>query len=73
MTKEIHLEAFDEGAVSDADALGASARFVASRSEKGLAFRLEQESDLRQGLVSKDEVLALIARWLEDGSVVHVA
>lgn len=69
---ELYPEAFREDAVSEADALGASARFVAMAVGKGVAFRLDDGSERGLGQLSKDEILFFLGERLEAGDVVHL-
>jgi hypothetical protein len=69
---EIYPEDFEEDAVSDAEALGASARFVAIAAGKAVAFRLDDGSEPGLGQLSKDEILFFLGERLEAGDVVHL-
>lgn len=67
------MDAFDEDALSDAEALEACPRFIALVGPQGLAFRLEREGDAGGDRLVKAEVLDLLAERLEAGNLIHVA
>jgi hypothetical protein len=65
-------DAFEEDAISVAEALEASPRFLALVSPTGLAFRLEREGDAGTARLHKAEVLDLLAERLEAGNLIQV-
>lgn len=66
-------EAFEEDAISDEEAMGASPRFMAFRNKSAIAFRLQTEDDTAIELVTKDEILLLLSDALERGVQVEIA
>lgn len=66
-------DAFDEDAISEADALEAEPRFIALVSQQGLVFRLARDDDAPGDRLVKAQVLDLLAERLEAGNAIHIA
>ena len=66
-------EVFDEDALSLDDALGASERFIAWRSDRGIAFRLGRPEEANTArLVSRDEIVHLLTKQLDRGAQIEL-
>ena len=64
-------EIFDEPAITAEEALGASERFIAFRTDKGISFQMAPD-DHAGPLMSLDEIQDLLSRKFEGGALVTV-